>query len=184
MEAILFVFCVILVISLVVMGVANNEHKRKLQEVKEVLGHKEEFIKNELQILEANGEYFVDGDSKPLKIEGYTATVHHRNGFWRFNQENLKFLNGEAGVAGQEIYQLVENVAFNANLIDFLLTRQKLIPDNWPKTVFCFGTIYSRNNDGFLFVRGLIKCEDGEYSACLCPLRNGFRPNNVLILKK
>jgi hypothetical protein len=171
----LFLFVIIIILF-----IANSEHKRKLKEVKEVLRHKEEFIKSEIKILEANGEYFVDGDAKPLKIKGYSAIIHHRNGFWRFDPQKIGHFASENNISGKEVYRLLEKNSINGNLIDFLLDREQLIPENWPVAIHCFGTIYSRNEDGLLFIRVLLKC-DNRYTSCMCLLKNDFRPEEILI---
>lgn len=183
MEILLLSICLVLFLIAVVLFVANSEHKRKLKEIKEVLRHKEDFIKSELKILEANGEYFVDGDAKPLKIKGYSAIIHHRNGFWRFDPEKISHFISEKNVEGIEIYPLLEKISINSNLIDFLLEHEDLIPKDWPIAVHCFGTIYSRNEDGLLFVRVLLRCGNNRYSSCMRLLKNHFHPEEILIFK-
>lgn len=181
METLLSI-CLVLFLLVVALFIANSEHKRKLKEIKEILQHKEEFIKSELKILEANGEYFIDGDAKPLRVKGYSAIIHHRNGFWRFDPEKISHFASEKSVSGIEIYPLLEKKSINSNLIDFLLEHEDLIPKDWPVAVYCFGTIYSNNENGLLFVRVLLRY-DNRYSSCMKLLKNNFNPKEILVFK-
>lgn len=176
------VYLVLLVIILILI-ISNNEHKRKLKKVMQILHHKEEFIKNEAKILEANGEYFVDGDAKPLEIEGYTAVFHNRNGLWRFSFDRILPLKKDGLISGNQINQLVKKKALNGNLIDFLLQHNEFLTDDLPDVLHCFGTIYARQEDNKLFVRVLLKCGGCHYSASLRPLNTSFKHKEILVLK-
>jgi|GEM_PF-1102615 len=77
---------------------------------------------------------------------------------WDKDRVCLHLFQGQAeeGISGWAIYRLTENKpVLNANVLDYLLEHQELIPQNWKgKKVYFWGTTY-RLKEGAVFVRCL-----------------------------
>jgi len=73
---------------------------------------------------------------------------HHRQGFWEFDVKKISLYFSEKqreGVIKWDEWRndLVGKFTFNANVLDFLLANQYLIPEAWKNIkVFFSGTIY------------------------------------------
>lgn len=87
---------------------------------------------------------------------------------WDKDKVHLWFFPGQqkTGVSGAEIYQLTEDKpVLNANVLDYLLEHQELIPKEWKGKYVCFwGTIY-RLGEGAKFVRYLFWANGKWHSA-------------------
>lgn len=170
---VLVVICVILFIVIVVLFFINKSLKEERKELRSDLEKRENLIKNELNILESLGHYYVDCDAEALEIEGFTIVSHKQIGLWKFNpypnfylSEKQKDKNNETHgtIKGCELYQELadQNVA-NANILDFLLAHPQLISESWSNPLPFWGTIYRDNKTGQCFVRCLRRYLGGEY---------------------
>lgn len=130
------------------------------------LAEKPEVLKGVLEILAGRSEikpitYTLDFDASPFIPDGWTVESHKKMGQWTFDPSKVKFhlADGQRGgkyVPGTVLREELEKLeCYNANLLDFYLKNQYLIPEDWKgKAIFFWGTIY-RNADGDLFVRCL-----------------------------
>ena len=106
-------------------------------------------------------KYVIDLDPDPFCPKGWTVEEHREGGqlewdpakvqlYLSENQQNGKVIRGS-----QLREELKDRLAYNANLLDYLLAHPELIPDEWKsELVFFWGTIY-RYPDGRLYVRYL-----------------------------
>ncbi len=123
-------------------------------------------------------EYLIDFDKTPSVPEGWTILpdyeqlLNRMRGMVRFTPAMVK-LHLDAGqkngkvIKGDELREKLEKVpVYGAQLLDFYLANQSLIPEDWQgKYIFFWGTIYRRVG-GFLYVRYLY-WNDDEWS-CRC----------------
>lgn len=90
----------------------------------------------------------IDLCSKPFTPEWWSAEEHHLQGWWEFDVRKISLYFSEKqkeGVIKWDEWRtdLAGKFAFNANVLDFLLENQYLIPEAWKSIkVFFWGTIY------------------------------------------
>ena len=109
----------------------------------------------------------IDLDADPFVPEGWTVEKHQNGGTFKWNpNEVLLYLSklqkdGESIKGNKLREELVGRRIFNANLLDWLMVHQNLIPEEWkhdeqghPLFIFFWGTIYNRPS-GILCVRGI-----------------------------
>ena len=107
----------------------------------------------------------IDLDADASTFGRLTVKEHKKGGLFKWNPAQVQFyLSGRQiygkRIDGNEIYKEVKDKPiFNANLMDYLLDNQHLIPEEWKldkqgrTRYICFwGTIY-RNSDDLMFVR-------------------------------
>jgi len=107
----------------------------------------------------------IDLDADASTFGRLTVKEHKKGGLFKWNPAQVQFyLSGRQihgkRIDGNEIYKEVKDKQiFNANLLDYLLDNQHLIPEEWKldkqgrTRYICFwGTIY-RNSDDLMFVR-------------------------------
>jgi hypothetical protein len=97
----------------------------------------------------------VNLDAKPFVPEGWQVEDHQKRGQFDWNPSDVKLhlspkQQGSGGIEGNKLREeLIGKGPFNANLLDYLLKNQDLIPEQWKsKFVYFWGTVYrdSGNN--------------------------------------
>lgn len=107
-------------------------------------------------------EHLINCDVDPFVPSGWKVVEHKKGGQMKWNmvkQTDALYLSKEqesGAIEGKKLRKEVESQpVLNANVIDYLLANQHLIPEEWKgKTVFFWGTIYCRSV-GDLVVRFL-----------------------------
>lgn len=109
-------------------------------------------------------KHIIDCDAEPFVPDGWSVEEHKKGGKfeWEPNDIKLYFSDNQKdsrknfGIDGNDLRkELEDQYVLNANILDYLLTNQRLIPEEWKgKYVFFWGTIY-RLPDGALSVRYL-----------------------------
>lgn len=104
-------------------------------------------------------ELLIDCDPDPFIPEGFTLVEHKKMGLYKWNPNLPLYLSEKqkkGSITGNDLKkELANQLVLNANVLDYLLAHQELIPESWKgKAVFFWGTIY-RNSDGLLCVRYL-----------------------------
>ena len=110
-------------------------------------------------------ENVIDLDADPFVPDGWIVKEHKRGGLFKWNSDQILFYlsdkqkNGRSMNGNRLRKELEDKPVFNANLIDYLLANQHLIPDEWKKDeegrtrfIFAWGTIY-RPSRSSLYVR-------------------------------
>jgi len=130
---------------------------------------------NDLQAL-IEGRTFdsriIDCDADPFVPEGWTVAEHRERGQLKWNPDMVSLYLSDSQkdnktIRGHELRKELENqLVLNANVLDYLLNHQGLIPETWKgKQIFFWGTIY-HDQDGSLCVRCLYWVGgrwDGDY---------------------
>lgn len=111
--------------------------------------------------------HIINLDADPFVPDRWTVQEHRHGGSWQFNADEVTlFLDKRQrdgkNIKGKMIYQdLKAQSVMNANVLDYLLKNNCLIPEDWKEDgdgksrYICFwGTIY-RDWDGLLYVRFL-----------------------------
>jgi len=98
--------------------------------------------------------YVIDLDAKPFVPSGWQLIHHEKSGKWIFDHDELEIFHAVAPKYRHERFYDDEDkwlnmgrMPFNANLADFFLDHQELIPGPWElygEVVFD-GTIYLKN---------------------------------------
>ena len=115
-----------------------------------------------LKVLRGNAEikaveHLIDCDSPPVIPSGYDWTVeeHRKGGQFRWDQSKVslylsKQQKGDQYIGGDNLRkELKGKKVLNANVLDYLLKHQYLIPEEWKgKAIFFWGTIYRRAGGG------------------------------------
>jgi hypothetical protein len=106
-------------------------------------------------------EHVIDCDADPFVPEGWAVESHKKGGLFKWDATKVKLYlsknqKGDKYVQGHKLREELENQpVLNANVLDYLLARPELIPEEWKgKYVFFWGTVY-RYSDGYLSVRCL-----------------------------
>lgn len=105
--------------------------------------------------------HVIDCDADPFVPENWSMESHKRHGSLEWNPDTVRLYlddgqkNGK-WTKGTELRKKLESQpVLNANVLDYLLAHQELVPDSWKdKAVFFWGTVY-RYSDGHLYVRYL-----------------------------
>lgn len=102
-------------------------------------------------------EHLIDCDVNPFIPNGWAVEEHKKGGMFKFNPEKISLYLSEkqkkGSIGGHDLRkELADKPVMNANVLDYLLARPELIPEEWKgKYIFFWGTIY-RDSDGYLFV--------------------------------
>jgi len=105
-------------------------------------------------------ERLIDCDSAPFVPDGLSVEDHKKGGMFKFNPEKISLYlskkQKKRSIGGHDLRkELADKPVMNANVLDYLLARPELIPEEWKgKYIFFWGTVY-RNSDGDLYVRYL-----------------------------
>lgn len=106
------------------------------------------------------GNHVIDCDTAPFVPQGWRVEEHQKGGQLSWDASKVKLLvklnEGESYVGGHELRKrLKDEPVLNANVLDYLLARPELVPEEWKsRLVFFWGTIY-RDSDAYLYVRYL-----------------------------
>lgn len=110
----------------------------------------------------------IDLDADPFVPGTWKVKKHQKGGQLVWSPEKVKLYlsshqKGEKYIEGNKLRKELEcERVMNANLLDYLLKHQELIPEEWKgQTVFFWGTIYRDLYDN-LYVRGLY-FDDGRW---------------------
>ena len=137
------------------------------------LAHSEERMREIRQYLRGHAsivavEHIIDLNAQPLVPDSWSVEKHQKGGelTWDAVKASLYLSKEQQNGKHIEGYQLRQELkkkpVYNANLLDYLLAHQHLIPDEWiGKAVFFWGTIY-RVLGGNLCVR----CFDWSGDGC------------------
>jgi len=112
--------------------------------------------------------YVIDCDKDPFIPEGWTVVEHKKMGQLEWDPTRIRFylskkqMKGKHHIEGNKLRkELASMPVLNANVLDSLLARPGLIPEEWKKDengnarfVFFWGTIY-RDSADRLRVRSL-----------------------------
>jgi hypothetical protein len=102
----------------------------------------------------------IDLDANPFVPNGWAVEEHKKGGLLDLSKSKIALFltkkQKKGAVIGNDLRKdFADQPVLNANLLDFYLANQHLIPEDWKgKYVFFWGTIY-RDSDGNLFVRCL-----------------------------
>jgi hypothetical protein len=102
----------------------------------------------------------IDCDAPPFIPNGWSIDKHQKGGQMEWDASKVSTYFDDAqktgGIEGHKLRRKLANQkVLNANVLDFLLENQHLIPEEWKsKAVFFWGTIY-RLCDVYLCVRYL-----------------------------
>ena len=109
-------------------------------------------------------DYVIDLDADPFILEEWTVERHQKGGIFKWNPNEIQFYLSKRQMKGtingnKLSTKLTGKPVFNANLLDWLLIHQNLIPEEWKhdehgctRYIFFWGTIY-RNSSGALCIR-------------------------------
>ena len=117
-------------------------------------------LKGHAQIVQI--KHVIDCDSTPFLPSGWKGVEEHKKGGqleWDPTKVYLHLSPNQKdgkSIVGHELRkELTNEPVLNANVLDYLLAHQDLIPESWKgKYVFFWDTIY-RDSDDFLYVRSL-----------------------------
>jgi len=106
-------------------------------------------------------KHLIDLDADPFCPDGWKVAEHRKGGQFEWSPTKVKLYlspnqqNGQT-INGDKLRQeLTKEAVMNANVLDYLLANQCLIPEEWKgQATFFWGTIY-RGADGSLCVRCL-----------------------------
>lgn len=111
--------------------------------------------------------HVIDCDADPFVSDGWKVEEHKKGGQLTFDPSKVKFYlsDGQRGgkyIVGNSLHkELADKPVMNANVLDFLLAKPDLIPEDWKtdgagntRYIFFWGTVY-RNSGGDLCVRCL-----------------------------
>lgn len=134
----------------------------------------------------------IDCNADPFLPGNMLIEEHRRDGIikWiRRKQEDSLFLSrsqvGGIKITGHVLRQeLINEPVQNACVADYLLENRQFIPRGWKgKSVFFWGTIFRRKDNGRLSVR-YITDGNGTWSGYYLPLNCGFGETDLAALYK
>lgn len=106
-------------------------------------------------------EHIIDLDADPHVPDGCRVAEHQKGGAFKWNTANVALhldsgqKKGKVMIGNKLRKELANKSVFNANLLDYLLANQHLIPWEWKyQPPFFWGTIYHDWNSS-LYVRYL-----------------------------
>lgn len=133
--------------------------------------------------------HIIDTDIAPFVPSGMSLESHIGHGLWKWAPDLIQLFLSERQKKnyqeGNQLRKVIEalkgRMALNANVLDYLLAHQELIPGSWKgKLVFFWGTIY-RRSDGKLYVRYL-HWDGSEWYWNDCWLGSYFRSDDPAVL--
>lgn len=123
----------------------------KLLEIREVLYERSEIV---------TVEHIIDCDKDPFVPQSWKVEEHIKGGHFEWDPAKIDLYlskkQKKGVIRGNDLRkELKGKPVFNANALDYLLSNQHLIPEEWKgKFMFFWGTIY-RSSTGGLAVRYL-----------------------------
>lgn len=117
-----------------------------------------DILKQLMKVLSGQSEivaikYTIDLDADPFSPNGWKVKKHIQDGQFEWDPKKVALYQykgeGREIVQGQQLCEELEDKpVFNANLLDFLLDHQNLIPNEWMShLVFFWGTLYRNLHD-------------------------------------
>ncbi len=113
------------------------------------------FLKNSARILISN--HIIDCSADPFIPSMWSLQRHREDGNFVWNPKKVKLYFSENQkknkvIDGRELFsELIDQSVLNANVLDYLLARQELIPEEWKgKRIFFWGTIYCNRNGSYV----------------------------------
>lgn len=135
----------------------NNAQIKALSEREDILKDVLQVVKGEAEIVQIE---HIDCDADPFTPKNWSVEEHQKGGLFSFDLSKLSLFLSEkqkkGAILGHYLRKELEGKpVMNANILDYLLVRPELIPEEWKgKYIFFWGTIY-RDSDGSLCVRCL-----------------------------
>lgn len=122
----------------------TNADIKKLSEGK-ILGDVLKVLKGAAVIKTIDG--IIDGNAAPYCPPDFMVEKHRKNGFFKFNPTMITlFVPGmqKEKMTGDDLRKKLSGKSvMNANVLDYLLTHPKLIPESWKgRSILFGGTIY------------------------------------------
>ncbi len=120
------------------------------------------FLKNGARF-QVFGKHTIDCDKDPVIPSGWFVVEHKRDGqvVWDQSKVSLYLSKEQRGgkIQGNKLHEeLKDKPVLNANVLDYLLEHQEIIPEEWKKkSIYFWGTIFrlSLNGPGGFYVRFL-----------------------------
>lgn len=136
--------------------------------------------------MDGQEKILIDCDHKPLlpgRPSNWRIEKHKKAGWIEFDPKKISLYMHEkqkkGGIYGTELWKELDNEpVLNANVLDYLLVHQELIPDSWKEKYISFwGTIYC-DKDGYFYVRTLFWC-GSKWFDHYCWLNYAFNEDNL-----
>lgn len=127
-------------------------------------------------------KHIIDTDADPFIPEGFTLMEHKKSGLLKLDVLKISLYLSEkqkrGGIKANNLKkELSSKPVMNANVLDYLLEHQELIPEEWKsESIFFWGTIYCdlHNNP---CVRYLYWLGSKWYWSCCAVLDGDFSSN-------
>lgn len=106
-------------------------------------------------------KHVIDMDADPYVPANWKVESHKKGGRLEFNSKKIKLYlsveqEGNKWIAGNDLQKELETqIAYNANLLDYLLVHTELISESWKDKVVCFWNTKYRSSNGCLGIRCL-----------------------------
>ena len=118
------------------------------------------FLRGDVEVVVR--KHIIDCDADPFCPDDWKVVEHKKGGQLEWNSDNVQLFLAEGQKEGRYIEgnqlrkELEGQSVLNANVLDYLLDHQELIPESWKgRYVFFWDTIYRRRSGGDLCVRAL-----------------------------
>ena len=114
-------------------------------------------------------------NSAPKKIPGYQASFHNFKESIPFDEKAFKFVTPNQVKNGLSPFLCkLRDYSPNANIFDFLLENENLVPKSWHQRYVCsLGTIYWDEYEDSPYIKALA-CDPGQMHCELIPLDSDF----------
>jgi hypothetical protein len=126
----------------------------------------------------------IDCDADPFIPDDWEVEEHTKGGIFTWDPTKVRLYlskkqNAIKYILGNKLRkELKSQPVLNANVLDYLLARLELIPEDWKgRAVFFWGTIY-RYSDDKLYVRYLYFSDNGRWLWGSRWLDDSFRSRN------
>lgn len=150
-----------------------EETIRSLQGIIENQGYlMRQVIEGKAKISEPGKIHF---NSAPKKIPGYQASFHNFKEPIPFDEKAFKFVTPSEVKNGLSPFLCkLRDYSPNANIFDFLLENENLVPKSWHQRYVCsLGTIYWDEYEDSPYIKALA-CDPGKMHWELIPLDSDF----------
>jgi hypothetical protein len=131
-------------------------------------------------------DFTIDSDADPFILRGFKLEKHIKGGIFKFDPaKTLLYLSEKqkSGVVDGNDFrrELADKPVLNANVSEYLVAHQELIPKEWMgKLIFFFGTVY-RDADGNPYVY-FLHWFSRQWERNLCCLNRDFNSDNPAII--
>ena len=112
---------------------------------------------------EVEAKKFLAVDAQPTYFIGWSVLEHKQSDWTGFNPKQVNLYQSprqqNGGLSGLDLQkELARALILNGNVLDYLLSQPRIIPEEWEcKKIFFAGTVY-QNCHGDYFIRYLIGC--------------------------